>query len=66
MAPALLVAAVVAFLILVNALYVAAEFAAVGVRRSRLQTLADGGNRLAGLLLPIVGHPAALDRYVAT
>ena len=66
MAPAFVVATVVAFLILVNALYVAAEFAAVGVRRSRIQTLANGGNRLAALLLPIVTHSAALDRYVAT
>jgi CBS domain containing-hemolysin-like protein len=66
MGPALVVASVVAFLILVNALYVAAEFAAVGVRRSRIQTLADAGNRFAALLLPIVSRPAALDRYVAT
>jgi CBS domain containing-hemolysin-like protein len=66
MGSALLVAAIVAFLILVNALYVAAEFAAVGARRSRIQALANSGNRLAELLLPVVGRPAALDRYVAT
>ena len=59
---AILVAAV---LILVNALYVAAEFAAVSVRRSRIRQLAAEGNRLAAWLLPIVESPAALDRYIA-
>jgi putative hemolysin len=62
----LFVLAVVTFLILVNALYVAAEFGAVGARRSRIQELADGGNWLAGRLLPMVQSPASLDRYVAT
>jgi len=45
---------VVAALILVNAVYVAAEFAAVSVRRSRLRQLADDGNPLARWLLPRV------------
>jgi CBS domain containing-hemolysin-like protein len=66
MATGLLVFSTVTFLILVNALYVAAEFGAVSARRSRIQELADGGNWLAGLLLPVVQSPAALDRYVAT
>jgi putative hemolysin len=61
-----LVFGVVTFLVFVNALYVAAEFAAVSVRRSRVQELADAGNRRAALLLPVVRNPAALDRYVAT
>ena len=56
---------VVAALILINALYVAAEFAAVSVRRSRLQQLAADGNTLAAWLLPIIESPAALDRYIA-
>ena len=56
---------VVAGLILVNALYVAAEFAAVSVRRSRIQQLASDGNPLASWLLPILESPAALDRYIA-
>jgi CBS domain containing-hemolysin-like protein len=56
---------VAAVLILATALYVAAEFAAVSVRRSRLRTLADEGNRLAQWLLPIVESPAELDRYIA-
>ena len=48
-----------------NALYVGAEFAAVGVRRSRIQKLADEGNPLAAWLLPHIESPAALDRYIA-
>ena len=61
-----IVFSIVTFLVLVNALYVAAEFGAVSVRRSRVEELAAGGNRLAGLLVPVVRDPAALDRYVAT
>ena len=56
---------VVGALILINALYVAAEFAAVSVRRSRIQQLADDGNPLAAWLLPVLESPAALDRYIA-
>src|SRR6187402_3224932 len=56
---------VIAALLLVNALYVAAEFAAVSVRRSRLHQLAEDGNVFAAWLLPIVESPAALDRYIA-
>lgn len=55
---------VVAALILVNAVYVAAEFAAVSVRRSRIRQLAEEGNRLACWLLPVLEKPAALDRYI--
>ncbi len=56
---------VIVALILVNAVYVAAEFAAVSVRRSRIQQLASDGNPLAGWLLPLIGSPVALDRYIA-
>jgi CBS domain containing-hemolysin-like protein len=56
---------VIAALLLVNALYVAAEFAAVSVRRSRLHQLAEDGNTFAAWLVPIVESPAALDRYIA-
>jgi CBS domain containing-hemolysin-like protein len=52
-------------LILVNAIFVAAEFSAVSVRRSRLQALAEDGNRLARWLHPVVQSPADLDRYIA-
>lgn len=57
--------AVVVSLILANALYVAAEFAAVGARPSRVQQMADNGSSLAARLLPILLDTAALDRYIA-
>ena len=61
----LVVFLVVIALVLINTLYVAAEFSAVSVRRSRLEQLARAGNRRARLLLAVVGDPASLDRYVA-
>ena len=61
----LLAAAVIVFLILLTALYVAAEFAAVGARRSRLRRLAEDGNALACRILPVVESPHELDRYIA-
>ncbi len=54
-----------AALLLFNALYVAAEFAAVSVRRSRIRQLADDGNPLARWLLPVLESSVALDRYIA-
>jgi putative hemolysin len=60
-----IVAAVVFFLVAVNALYVAAEFATVSARRTRVEELAESGNRLAAALLPILKDPAQLDRYIA-
>lgn len=48
-----------------NALYVAAEFATVGSRKSRIQAAAQDGNRSAASLLKIVRDPVALDNYVA-
>jgi CBS domain containing-hemolysin-like protein len=61
----LLASSVIAGLILVTALYVAAEFAAVGVRRSKLRRLADDGSVLAARLLPYVEDGRRLDRYIA-
>jgi len=56
--------AVLAILILANALYVAAEFGAVGVRRSRVRRLSEDGNRRATRLLPYVESAPELDEYV--
>ncbi len=56
--------AVIFVLILINALYVAAEFAAVGVRRSRIRQLSEEGHWLAKSLLPVVDDAAKLDLYV--
>ncbi|MBT8165644.1 MAG: HlyC/CorC family transporter [Acidimicrobiia bacterium] len=48
-----------------NALYVAAEFATVGSRRSRVQETAETGNGPAAGLLAILQDPKRLDNYVA-
>ena len=58
-------AGVILLLVLVQAFYVAAEFGAVSVRRSRLRRLAEDGNRLAARILPIVEDSRLLNRYVA-
>ncbi len=61
--------AIVLALILVmvgfNALYVAAEFATVGARRSRVQEAAESGSGPAAGLLAILRDPQRLDNYVA-
>jgi putative hemolysin len=56
---------VIAVMVTFNALYVAAEFATVGARRSRVQEAAEGGSRPAATLLAIMAEPARLDAYVA-
>ncbi|GAA5436708.1 hemolysin family protein [Deinococcus aquaticus] len=56
---------VILVMVAVNALYVAAEFAAVGARRSRVQESAESGNRAAVTLLGILRDPQRLDTYVA-
>ena len=57
--------ATIALLISLNGLYVAAEFAAVSVRRSRVRQMAEEGNRFARSLLPKLESAAHLDRYIA-
>jgi CBS domain containing-hemolysin-like protein len=56
---------IIALLIAVNALYVVAEFAAVSLRVTQLQPLAQRGDRRAKGLLAVLQDGAALDRYVA-
>jgi CBS domain containing-hemolysin-like protein len=56
---------IIVLLILLTGLYVAAEFAAVGARRSRLRRLAEDGHPLAARILPVVEDPRELDRYIA-
>src|SRR5688572_2447072 len=56
---------IIVLLILLTGLYVAAEFAAVSARRSRLRRLAEDGNPLAARILPVLEDPAELDRYIA-
>lgn len=57
---------IILFLVLVNGVFVAAEFAFIGVRRSRMEQLAAEGNATAALVNDIVSHPGRLDRYIAT
>lgn len=56
---------VVLILIAVNAIYVAAEFAAVSVRHSQIQQRAEDGSALARRLMPYLADAHALDRYIA-
>lgn len=56
---------IISVLILLNALYVAAEFAAVGARVSRVEQLASQGNWLARAVLPILRDAKRLDNYIA-
>jgi putative hemolysin len=61
----LIPAGIILLLILLTALYVAAEFAAVGARRSRLRRMAEDGHLLAARVLPVLENPRELDRYIA-
>ncbi len=54
------------FLILLNGVFVAAEFAIIGVRPSRIEQLAEEGNRVAIGLREVIRSPGKVDRYVAT
>ena len=52
----------VVFLVLANGFFVATEFALVSVRRTRIDQLAEEGNRLAGVVRQALTH---LDDYIA-
>ncbi|HXF60649.1 MAG TPA: CNNM domain-containing protein, partial [Caldilineaceae bacterium] len=56
---------VVLLLILVNGVYVAAEFSTVSARRPRLAQLADEGSSAARYILDVVESPRKLDTYIA-
>ena len=53
---------IVFLLVLANGFFVASEFALVGVRRSRIATLAEAGDRRAKRLLGLVDH---LNAYIS-
>lgn len=52
-------------LVMVNGLFVAAEFALVGARRSRFQIMAEEGNGAAKWLLRVFDRNAGKDSYIA-
>jgi putative hemolysin len=65
MSSALVPVLVILLMVAANALYVAAEFATVSSRRSRVQEAAESGSGAAGALLAILRDPLKLDNYVA-
>jgi len=56
---------VIALLTALNALYVAAEFAAVASKRSALMPLVRGGDARAAVFMQMLTDGVALDRYIA-
>jgi CBS domain containing-hemolysin-like protein len=66
MTEALIPVAIIAALALVNALFVAAEFAIVGAPRANIDHQAAQGSRLAARVARILADPRRQDRYIAT
>jgi CBS domain containing-hemolysin-like protein len=56
----------IAVLVLVNGLFVAAEFAIIGVRPTRVEQLAARGHRAARWVQGILDDRRKTDRYIAT
>ena len=58
--------AIIVALVIVNALFVAAEFAIVGTPRANVDHQAAQGGRLAARVARILANPKRQDRYIAT
>ena len=57
---------IIAALVLINALFVAAEFAIVGAPRANVDHLAAQGSRLAARVARILAEPQRQGRFIAT
>ncbi len=59
-------AIVILVLVIINGVFVAAEFAIIGVRDTQMEQMADEGNPIAGNVLKVLEIRPQLDHYIAT
>jgi len=59
-------AIVILILVIINGVFVAAEFAIIGVRDTQMEQMADEGNPIAGNVLRVLEIRPQLDHYIAT
>lgn len=57
---------IILLLVLLNGMFVAAEFAIIGIRQTRIAQLADEGNAVARRLVDTLDDTAKVDRYIAS
>ena len=57
---------IILLLVIINGVFVAAEFAIIGVRDTQMEQMADEGNVVAGNVLKILELRPQLDHYIAT